>query len=80
MAGVRRIPEDVIQKEVRRTYFPHEPYCVAEPSTVEPLLIESLCAENRVSTWALGALDDQLVVQTKIWKTGSVPVDNTQRL
>ena len=34
--------------------------------TVGPLIIESLRAKERVSTGALGALDDPLVVQTKI--------------
>ena len=34
--------------------------------TVGPLIIESLWAKKRVSTGALGALDDSLVVQTKI--------------
>ena len=35
-------------------------------STVGPLIIESFWGNNRVSTGALGALDDPLVVQTKI--------------
>ena len=35
-------------------------------STVGPLMIESFQAKKRVSTGALGALDDPLVVQTKI--------------
>ena len=34
--------------------------------TVGPLIIESFWVKNRVSTGALGALDAQLVVQTKI--------------
>ena len=34
--------------------------------TVGPLTIESLWAKKRVSTGALRALDDPLVVQTKI--------------
>ena len=34
--------------------------------TVGPLIIESFQAKKRVSTGALGALDDPLVVQTKI--------------
>ena len=34
--------------------------------TVEPLSIESLWAEKRVFAGALGALDDSIVVQTKI--------------
>ena len=34
--------------------------------TVGPLIIESLRAKKRVSTGALRALDDPLVVQTKI--------------
>ena len=34
--------------------------------TVGPLIIESLWAKKRVSTGALGALDNPLVVQTKI--------------
>ena len=38
--------------------------------TVGPLIIESLRAKERVSTRALRALDDPLVVQTKIWKSG----------
>ena len=38
----------------------------AVPFTVGPLIIESLQTKNRVSTGALGALDDSLVVQTKI--------------
>ena len=42
--------------------------------TVGPLIIESLWAKKRVSTGALRALDDQPVVQTKIWKRGWVPV------
>ena len=33
--------------------------------TVGPLIIESLWAKKRVSTGALRALDDPLVVQTK---------------
>ena len=33
--------------------------------TVGPLIIESFQAKKRVSTGALGALDDPLVVQTK---------------
>ena len=45
--------------------------------TVGPLIIESLWTKKRVSTGALGALDDPLVVQTKIWKSCWVPVDNT---
>ena len=35
-------------------------------SIVGPLIIEPLQAEKRVSTGAIGALDDLLVVQTKI--------------
>ena len=35
-------------------------------STAGPLIIESSLAEKRVSTGALGARDDPLVVQTKI--------------
>ena len=46
-------------------------------NTVGPLIIESFWGENRVSTGALGALDSSLVVQTKIWKHGWLPVDNT---
>ena len=38
----------------------------ANLGTVGPLIIESLWAEKRESTRALGALDDPLVVQTKI--------------
>ena len=38
-------------------------------STVGPLLIESFWAEKRVSTRALGALDDPVVVQTNIRKS-----------
>ena len=34
--------------------------------TVEPLIIESLWAKKRVSTGALKALDDPLVVQMRI--------------
>ena len=37
-----------------------------EATTVGPLIIESFWAKKRVSTGALGALDDPLVVQTKI--------------
>ena len=43
--------------------------CFATPLvqyTVGPLVIESLWAKKIVSTGALGALDDPLVVQTKI--------------
>ena len=35
-------------------------------TTVGPLIIESFQAKKRVSTGALGALDDPFVVQTKI--------------
>ena len=42
--------------------------------TVGPLIIESHWAKKRVSTGALGALDDPPVVQTKNWKRGWVPV------
>ena len=45
--------------------------------TVGPLIIESLWARKWVSTGALEALDDPLVVQMKIWTTDWVPVDNT---
>ena len=45
--------------------------------TVRPLIIESLRAKKRLSTVAPGALDDSLVVQTNILKSGSVPVDDT---
>ena len=38
----------------------------AHVSTVGPLIIESLWAKKRVSTGALEALDDPLVVQMKI--------------
>ena len=48
--------------------------------TVGPLIIESLWANKRVSTGALGALDDPLIVHTKIWKSGWVPVDNIYHL
>ena len=44
--------------------------------TVGPLIIESLWAKNGVSTGALEALDNPLVVQKKKWKTW-VPVDNS---
>ena len=49
-------------------------------NTVGPLIIESLWTKNRVSTGALGALDDPFVVQTKIWKSSWVPVDNAYHL
>ena len=49
-------------------------------TTVGPLIIESLWTKNRVSTGALGALDDPLVVQTKIWKSVWVCVDSTYHL
>ena len=39
---------------------------VHDQHTVGPLIIESFWAEKRVSTGALGALDDPLVVKTKI--------------
>ena len=45
--------------------------------TVGPLIIESLWAKKWVSTGALEALDDTIVVQMKIWKTDWVPVDDT---
>ena len=45
--------------------------------TVGPLIIESLWAKKRVSTGALGPLDDPFVVQTKVRKSDSVPVDIT---
>ena len=45
--------------------------------TVGPLIIESLWAKKRVTTEALSALDNPFVVQTKIWKSVCVPVDNT---
>ena len=48
--------------------------------TVGPLIIESFWAKKRVSTGALEALDDPLVVQTKFWKSGWVPEDITQHL
>ena len=48
--------------------------------TVGPVIIESLWAKKQVSTGALVALDDLLVVQTKIWNSGCVPVDNTLHL
>ena len=41
---------------------------VQASTTAGPLIIRSLLAEKRVSTGALGALDDLPVVQTKIWK------------
>ena len=37
--------------------------------TVGSLIMKSLWAEKRVSTGALWALDNPLVVQMKIWKT-----------
>ena len=37
-----------------------------ELTTAGPLIIESPWVEKRVSTGALGALDDPLVVQTKV--------------
>ena len=49
-------------------------------NTVGPLIIESLRAKKRVSTGALRALDDPLVVQTKIRKSGQVRVDNIYHL
>ena len=45
-------------------------YACTFPYTVGPLIIESLWEEKRVSTGALRALDDPVVVQTKIWKGG----------
>ena len=43
---------------------------IAILNAVGPLIIESLWAKKRVSTGALRALDDPVVVQTKIWKGG----------
>ena len=48
--------------------------------TVGPLIIESFWAKKPVSTGALEALDDPLVVQTKFEKSGWVPEDITQHL
>ena len=48
--------------------------------TVGPLIIESFWEKIPVSIGALGALDDLFVVQTKIWKSGWVPVDINQHL
>ena len=48
--------------------------------TVGPLTIESFLAKKRVSTQALGALDEPLVVQTEIWNSDRVPVYNTWHL
>ena len=45
--------------------------------TVGPLIIVSFWMRNWVSTGALRALEDPPVVQTKNWKHGWVPVDNT---
>ena len=55
-------------------------YVAKREYTIEPLIIESFWAKKRVSTRALGALDDPLVVPTNIWKSGRVPVDITQHL
>ena len=44
--------------------------------TVGPVNMESLGGKKRVSTGALRALDDPSEIQTKIWKSGWVPVDN----
>ena len=38
------------------------------------LFVELRLEEKRVSTGALQALDNVLVVQTKVWKSGWVPV------
>ena len=43
--------------------------CCIKIHTAEPLIIELLWAKKRVSTAALPALDDPLVVQTKIGKS-----------
>ena len=46
-------------------------------TTVESLIIESLRTKKWVSTGAIGVLDDLLVVKTKIWESGWVPLDIT---
>ena len=48
--------------------------------TVGPLSIQSPWAGKRMSTGALDALNDLLIVLTKIWKNGWVPVVNTSHL
>ena len=42
--------------------------------------LNRLRATTRMSTGALGALDDPLVFQTNVFKSGSVPVDSTWHL
>ena len=42
-----------------------------------PLIIDSLWVKEGLSTGAIGVLEDLLVVKTKIWKRGWVPVDDT---
>ena len=55
-------------------------FCALQSLTVGPLIIELLRVKKRVSTGALGALDDPRVVQTKISKSGQVRVDNSYHL
>ena len=56
----------------------HEPVIYCLLCTARPLIIESRRTNKQVSTGAHGALDDRCVVQTKIWKSGCVPVLSTK--
>ena len=47
------------------------------PRNVGPLILEMLWAKRRVSTGALWAQDDSLMVQTEFWKSSAFHVENT---
>ena len=54
-------------------------YIYSVPDALGPLIVESLQAENGVSTRELKALDNPLVVETTFWESGWVHSD-TQNL